>query len=260
MGQILNQVQNDDFLFSDIFKNPEFPSENFKKFLEFLNAFDAEIFDKIFEEISFFKKLEKLIFENRDKIVAIGECGLDFHYIDGTNDGKIPADLQNLSDRAKWQIENQKFWWLCQWKLAQKYDFPLVIHSRDTGHATADFMQKFQITHAVMHSYAENPEIAKKLLDFSGEIYFSFSGIVTYKNAQNVAETAKIIPENRILVETDSPFLSPVPVRGTTNNPSNTRFILEKIAELRGEKIEILEEKIFQNSKNFYKISENYFH
>lgn len=197
-------------------------------------------------------EFEKMLSENREKIVAIGECGLDFHYIDGTDDGKNPANLQNLSEKAKWQIENQKFWWLCQWKFAEKYDFPLVIHSRDTGHATADFMKKFSIKKAVMHSYAENPEIAKKLLDFSDEIYFSFSGIVTYKKSLEIQETVKIVPLDRILVETDSPFLSPEPFRGKQNNPSRTFYVLEKIFSLRDEENEEIENQIFENSLRFY--------
>lgn len=238
--------------FSRIFQNPDAPSENFEKFLEFFNSLDIEIFEKIFKKLPIFVEFEKMLSENRSKIVAIGECGLDFHYIDGTDDGKNPADLENLSDRAKWQIENQKFWWLMQWKFAEKYDFPIVIHSRDTGYATADFMKKFSIKRAVMHSYAENTEIAKKLLDFSDEIYFSFSGIVTYKKATLIQETAKIVPLDRILVETDSPFLSPEPFRGKSNNPSRTFYVLDKIFSLRNEENEEIEKQIFENSLRFY--------
>lgn len=195
-----------------------------------------------------------MIIENPEEIVAIGECGFDFHYIDGTDDGKIPADLQNLSEKAKWQIENQKFWWLAQWKLAQKHDFPLVIHTRDARDATIRFMKKFNINRVVMHCYSEDPEMARELLDFSDEIYFSFSGIVTYKKSLAIQETAKITPLNRILVETDSPFLAPQIVRGSVNNPSNTVYNLEKIFELRDESPEEIENRIFENSLRFYSI------
>ena len=127
-----------------------------------------------------------------------------------------------------------------------------MIHTRDARDATLDFMKKFDINRLVMHCYSENPAMARELLDFSDEIYFSFSGIVTYKKSLEIQETAKIVPLNRILVETDSPFLAPQPVRGTTNHPANTRYNLEKIFELRSENNEQIEAQIFENSKKFY--------
>ncbi len=240
--------------FEEIFQNEkiEKPSHNFNIFLDCINKQNSDFWQKIFEKNNILKNFEKMILENPQKIVAIGETGLDFHYIDGTNDGKNCADLTCLSDKAKWQIENQKFFWLAQWKLASKYNFPLVIHTRDAREATVDFMKKFAINRVVMHCYSEDPTMARELLDFSSEIYFSFSGIVTYKNSLEIQETAKMLPLDRILVETDSPFLSPQPVRGTVNNPANTRWNLEKICELRNENSEEIEEKIFENSLRFY--------
>jgi TatD DNase family protein len=117
---------------------------------------------------------EKLIIENRDVIVAIGETGFDHHYLDGTDDGKIPVDLKNLSPKAQEQIENQKRWWILQWELAKKYDLPLVIHTRDARDATADFMIEHGIDRAVIHCYSEDPEFADRLMRFSPEIYFAF--------------------------------------------------------------------------------------
>ena len=226
--------------------------EDFENLLLKIYAENADFWDKIFSNNPVLSEFEKMISENRDLVVAIGECGLDFHYLDGTDDGKTPMDFSQLSEKAIWQIQNQKFYWLAQWKLAQKYHFPLVIHTRDARDATLDFMKKFDINRLVMHCYSENPAMARELLDFSDEIYFSFSGIVTYKKSLEIQETAKIVPLDRILVETDAPFLAPQPVRGTTNHPANTRYNLEKIFELRSENNEQIEAQIFENSKKFY--------
>lgn len=226
--------------------------EDFENFLKKINTENSDFWNEIFMKIPVLSEFEKMISENRDLVVAIGECGLDFHYLDGTNSGEIPMDFSQISEKAIWQIQNQKFYWLAQWRLAQKYNFPLVIHTRDAREATLDFMKKFEINRLVMHCYSENPAMARELLDFSDEIYFSFSGIVTYKKSLEIQETAKIVPLDRILVETDAPFLAPQPVRGTTNHPANTRYNLEKIFELRSENNEQIEAQIFENSKKFY--------
>ena len=199
-------------------------------------------------------EFERLMTENKESIVAIGETGFDFHYLDGSDDGKNPVDFTNLSLKAKEQIENQKIWWLAQWELAKKYNLPLVIHTRDARDATLDFMIQKNITRAVIHCYSENPDFAQKLLDFSSEIYFAFGGILTYKNAQSVQDTAKMLPLDRILLETDAPFLSPQKVRWTINEPANTRLVLEKLCELRGESSEDIENIVYENSLRFYNI------
>ena len=226
--------------------------EDFENFLLKIYAENADFWDKIFSNNPVLSEFEKMISENRDLVVAIGECGLDFHYLDGADDGKTPMYFSQISEKAIWQIQNQKFYWLAQWKLAQKYHFPLVIHTRDARDATLDFMKKFDINRLVMHCFSENPAMARELLDFSDEIYFSFSGIVTYKKSLEIQETAKIVPLDRILVETDAPFLAPQPVRGTTNHPANTRYNLEKIFELSSENNAQIEAQIFENSKKFY--------
>ncbi len=183
---------------------------------------------------------ELLILEHRSDIVAIGETGLDYHYLD-------PA-------RAEKQKEHQKNWWRMQHELAMKYDLPLVIHTRDAREDTLEFMKTEGVTHAVMHCFSEDIDFAKELLDFSDEIYFSFSGILTYKSAQKIQEAAKYIPLSRILIETDAPFLSPQVVRGQVNEPGNTRYVLEKLAELCNEKANEIEKTVYENSKRFYGI------
>lgn len=197
-------------------------------------------------------ELESLIVENKQYIVAVGECGFDFHYIDGTDGWKIPADLNHLTEKAQEQIENQKYWWIEQWKLAQKYNLPLVIHTRDARDATLEFMRSNGINRCVMHCYSEDWEFARALLEFSDEIYFSFSGILTYKKSEKIQEAAKNIPLNRILVETDAPFLAPQPVRWKVNEPAYTRYTLEKLAELRWLQVLDIEDIIYANSLRFY--------
>lgn len=183
---------------------------------------------------------EKLIIENRDCIVAIGETGFDHHYL-------IPwkEDIQK---------SNQEQWWLAQWELAQKYDLPLVIHTRDARDATLEFMIRHNINRAVIHCYSEDPEFARVLMEFSPEIYFAFGGILTYKKSELVQETAKMLPLSRILLETDAPFLSPQVVRGTINEPANTRYVLDRLCELRAENREEIENTLYENSLRFYGI------
>ena len=176
-----------------------------------------------------------MIIDNRDIIVAVGETGFDHHYLDGSDGGKMSVDMANFSPKAREQIENQKHWWLAQWELAEKYDLPLVIHTRDARDATLEFMKQHALSRCVMHCFSEDYGFARELLDFSSDIYFSFSGILTYKNAQKVQEAASKIPLDRILIETDSPFLAPQPVRGQVCEPAFTHYTLEKLVELRTE-------------------------
>ncbi len=150
---------------------------------------------------------------------------------------------------------NQEKWWLLQWELAQKYNLPLVIHTRDARDATLEFMIRHNINRAVIHCYSEDPIFAQSLLNFSDEIYFAFGGILTYKKSELVQETAKILPLNRILLETDSPFLSPQAVRGTVNEPAHTRYIFDRLCEIRTESPKEIEDTIYQNSLRFYGIS-----
>jgi TatD DNase family protein len=183
--------------------------------------------------------LESILVENREDIIAIGECGLDYHY---------------LTENREEEISIQKYVWKVQGEWGEKYDLPLIIHTRDAREDTLRFMREHSITRCVMHCFSEDWDFARELLDFSSEIYFSFSGIVTYKKSEHIQEAAKNIPLNRILIETDAPFLAPQPVRGSVNEPANTLYNLEKIAELRGVSVNEIEDVIYENSMRFYGI------
>jgi TatD DNase family protein len=200
-------------------------------------------------------EFEKRIIEYREYIVAIGEMGFDHHYLDGTDGGNIAIDMDSLSEKALKQIDNQKRWWLAQWELAKRYDLPLVIHTRDARDVTAEFMIENGINRGVIHCYSEDPAFAQRLMEFSSDIYFAFGGILTYKKSEQVQATAQILPLSRILLETDAPFLSPQSVRGTVNEPANTRYILEKLIELRTESAEEIERVVYENSLRFYGIA-----
>lgn len=103
-----------------------------------------------------------------------------------------------------------------------------------------------------MHCYSENLLLAQEILDIVPEVYFSFSGIITYPKSNAIQEAAKYLPLERILVETDAPFLSPQPVRGTVNEPANVRYVLEKLCDLRDEPAELIEHTVYANSKRVY--------
>ena len=171
------------------------------------------------------------------KGVAVGEIGLDYHYED--------------TDEAA-----QKRAFCAQLELAEALSLPVIIHSRD---AAADTLRILKDNRAklraggVMHCFSGSPETAKEYLKLG--LYISFAGPVTFKNARRLDEVAKIVPPERILAETDSPYLAPEPFRGTLNTPKNVVQVYEKLAQLRGEETEALALRIKQNAKTlFYKI------
>ncbi len=188
-------------------------------------------------------ELRSLILEHRDIVVAIGETGLDQHYLS-----------DDISERSR-QLEEQCYWFERQANMAKEYQLPLIIHTRDARLETIAAIKKFDITYAVIHCFSEDFAFAQKLMEFSSDIYFSFSGIITYKSAPDIQEAARQIPLDRILIETDAPFLSPIPHRGGINEPAHTKYVLQKIQELRSEDPEYIEKIIFENSLRFYQLA-----
>jgi TatD DNase family protein len=127
----------------------------------------------------------------------------------------------------------------------------LIIHTRSASEDTIAIMreEQAQIAGGVMHCFTETWEVAQAALDLN--FYISFSGIVTFKNATQLQEVAQRVPLDRLLIETDSPFLAPVPYRGKTNNPSLVIHVAEKIAELRGISVKEVEEA---STENFFRL------
>lgn len=152
---------------------------------------------------------------DQPKVIAIGETGLDYYRSSG--------DLRWQRDRFYNHIE-----------AAKQVKKPLIIHTRDAAQDTMDILrgEKAYEAGGVMHCFAEDWSVAQQALDIG--FYISFSGIVTFKNAKPIQEVAQKAPLDRILVETDSPYLAPVPFRGKTNEPAYVKHTAEFIAELRG--------------------------
>lgn len=147
------------------------------------------------------------------KVVAVGEIGLDYHY------DEIDKDCQSA-------------YFAAQMELARELKLPVIIHTRDAMGDTLDLLARYPDVTGVMHSYSGSAEVARQLCDKGW--YISFSGPVTYKNAAKVKEAAAIVPEDRILVETDSPYLPPVPHRGKMNYSGYMHHTLEAVADIRG--------------------------
>ena len=165
-------------------------------------------------------------------VVGIGETGLDYFRTQG--------DLQWQHDRFHRHIE-----------VARQCNKPLIIHTRAAAQDTMDTLRAHNAREAggVMHCFAENWEVARQALDIG--LYISFSGIVTFKSAKDVQEVAKRVPLDRLLVETDAPYLAPTPHRGKTNEPAYVLHTAQFIAELRGIELEELAEA---STENFFSL------
>ncbi|MBE0616145.1 MAG: TatD family hydrolase [Burkholderiales bacterium] len=169
------------------------------------------------------------------KVIAIGETGLDYYRQEG--------DLEWQRERFRTHI-----------RAARACAKPLIIHTRDAGVDTLRVLREERASEigGVMHCFTESMEFAKSAIDLN--FYISFSGIVTFKNALAIKEVAKSVPLERILVETDSPYLAPVPHRGKTNEPAWVRHVAEEIARLRQISIETLAAATTANFFRLFKV------
>ena len=168
----------------------------------------------------------------RDKVVAIGETGLDYFRVSG--------DLEWQRTRFRTHI-----------RAARECGKPLVIHTRSAAADTLAIMREERAGEAggVMHCFTESWEVARGALDLG--FHISFSGIVTFKNAQEIKDVARRVPLDRMLIETDSPYLAPVPFRGKLNEPAYVRYVAEEIARLREISVE---EVAAATSTNFFRL------
>jgi TatD DNase family protein len=176
---------------------------------------------------------ELLTISKDDNVVAIGEIGLDYHYDD---------------DKDK-----QKYWFDRQLSLVGKADLPVVFHIRDAYEDVWDIVRAHKTDlkrGGVLHCYSGSYEYARQFLDLG--FYVSFSGTVTFKNAAKAPECAAKLPLERILVETDSPYLAPVPLRGTLNEPKNVAYTARKIAEIRNITFEQVARATSQNAYDLF--------
>ncbi|RZI97623.1 MAG: TatD family deoxyribonuclease [Variovorax sp.] len=169
----------------------------------------------------------------RPKVVAIGETGLDYYQMDERKGGRTIADMEWQRERFRVHI-----------RAAQHTRKPLVIHTREASVDTLAILREEgedgagQAAGGVFHCFTETAEVARAALDLG--FYISFSGILTFKKAQDLRDVAAFVPLDRMLIETDSPYLAPVPYRGKTNNPSYVPYVAKQIAELRQMPIEAI--------------------
>ena len=166
------------------------------------------------------------------KVVAIGEIGLDYYW-------------------NKENKEKQKEIFMEQIKLANKLDLPIVIHTREAVMDTIDILKKIECKkRGVFHCCPLNRELVKEALKLG--FYISFAGPVTFKNSKNAAEIINLVPIERILIETDSPYLSPEPVRGTRNDSRNVKYIAQKIADIKGLTVEEIAKQTYKNAQKIF--------
>lgn len=175
------------------------------------------------------KILGQLIKENKSKIAAIGECGLDYS----------PAPPKE-KERSK---EDQERLFRGQINLAKKYDLPLMIHARKAVDEVIKILKDYQGTKGVFHCYTGGKKRVNKVLELGESWYFGFDGNLTYEDG--LLEVVKSIPKDKLILETDSPFLAPVPHRGETNRPEYVRYIYEMFDKKEQEQIDENTKRLF---------------
>lgn len=180
------------------------------------------------------KKLAKMYEKaKRDKIVAIGEIGLDYYWPEPDH-------------------EIQKKWFLTQLKMAKELDLPVIIHSRDAAADTLDILKSDAATglRGIIHCYSYSKEMAVEFEKLG--YYFGIGGVITFQNAKKLVEVVEYLPLEKIVLETDSPYLSPVPNRGKRNSSLNIPYIAEKIAEIKKIPYDTVVEVTEKNARRLY--------
>jgi len=174
--------------------------------------------------------------ENQNKIIGVGETGLDFFY--------------NHSDK---KVQETSF--IKHIEAALSLDLPIIIHSRNAEHETYEILDSFrnQKPKILMHCFTGSLNFAKKLLTLNS--YFSASGIITFKNSTDLQNTFKHIPSEKLLIETDSPYLAPVPMRGKQNEPSFVKHVLEKLALIKNLNISDIDHLTSENFNKLFSIT-----
>ncbi len=174
--------------------------------------------------------------EESSKIVAVGEIGLDYHYEDNP------------------ERDVQQEWFIEQIELAKELELPVIVHSRDAAADTYEILRDYDAEQVggVLHSYSGAPEMAQKYIDMG--FYLGIGGMITFANAKKVAATVEKMPLERLLIETDCPYLAPVPMRGKRNDSGNLRYIAERIAQIKGVTPEEVARVTTENAKRLFQI------
>ncbi len=180
---------------------------------------------------SIWDDMRALIEKHPDVFIGIGETGLDYYH----------------SQELK---KEQQAFFCNHIDLATDYDLPLVVHSRSAPDDTVGIIKEKSPKKAIIHCFTESKKMAEQCLDLG--CYISFSGIITFKNAAELREVVDIVPLERMLIETDSPYLAPVPYRGKTNQPAYVSEVARKVAEIKGISFESVANQTTQNFKSLF--------
>ena len=185
-----------------------------------------EVNEEVLEE---YRKLCKL----NPEVKAIGEIGLDYHYED------IPREIQQKAFRL-------------QMELARELDLPVIVHERDAHEDGMAIVREFPTVKGVFHCYSGSAEMARQLVEMGW--YIGFTGVLTFKNARKAVETAASIPLDRIVLETDCPYMAPEPFRGKRNDPGYLYRMAERLAEIRGVSVAEIHRITTENGERLYRI------
>ncbi|MBY7735264.1 TatD family hydrolase [Francisella philomiragia] len=205
----------------------------------------TENFDNVYHSVgvhpseldSYQPSVDDIIVRSRhNKCVAIGETGLDYYY--------------NGSDTREAQIN--KF--VNHMQAANEVNKPVIIHTRSAKQDTLDILKSENVEKCggILHCFTEDYDMSKKALDMG--MYISFSGILTFKNAKDIQETAKKLPLDRILIETDAPYLTPVPLRGKPNYPEYVKYVAQFLADLKGFSYDEVAKQTYKNTCEVFKL------
>ena len=189
--------------------------------------------EKMWKQIS---EIEKMMKKQKNKVVAIGEIGLDYYW---------------EKDEKMRELQRKAF--IKQIELANKLKLPIVIHTREAIMDTLEILKQNLVDKkGVFHCCPQNRELIKEGLKLG--FYISFAGPITFKSSKNADEMINLVPNYRILIETDSPYLAPEPVRGTRNTPINVKYVAQKIADAKGMALEEIADITYENARKIFKI------
>ena len=216
--------------------------ETSKKSIEFSEKYDFfyavcgihpnEIADNKEKRIKDLEEIKKLV-QNSKKVVGIGEIGLDYHWDDNR--------------------EIQQEYFKAQINMANELDLPIVIHTRDAIDDTINIIKNYEVKNkGILHCCPFNKELVRHGIEAG--FYIAFGGTCTFKNSKNAEEIIKMVPIDKILIETDSPYLAPEPFRGTRNDSSNLKYIVKRLAEIKQIAEEEMSQITYKNKKKIFKL------
>ena len=214
---------------------PAADPKDLKRAIELAEKYDDIYFGVGVHPVDIDKYEDRLLLEyiNHPKCVAVGEIGLDYHWV------KDPKQRKKQQDFFKKQIE-----------IALKYNKPIIVHVREATEDTYKVIKEYPEINGVFHCF----NAAHQLLDFSDRFYYGIGGVITFKNARKLVEVFPKIPRDRVLIETDAPYLTPHPFRGKRNEPMYTIYVRDKIADLWGVESKEVEDITTKNATRLFGI------